>query len=260
MPTLYQYGHAGPPPQHCEFFQTPPVSLDEMRRWMNEGAGENAIGLGGVVDARGSNIGELVMLGTKLAYMVGRDGKAKPLPAGSKVVFAQIGYMQPQQRISLDVDSMDDLQRKLDAQLPAEMKGAYMVRIHGVFADMAFRAADADGKLLENWTQLLSRDNSFTFAHPGEHAYELVGVYSKRGAVEENVTFDEVFHLHGLDAEHREGGHVTGFGRAHVTVDVMPIQHWLSATRDAAQASPSAPMAWIDRIRVKVSSVVGMVG
>lgn len=269
MPRLYQYGLAGTPKDHREFFQFPPVSLDEMRAWIKDGAGDDAIGLGAVVNEKGTIVGELVMPGGKQAYMIGKDGQAKPVPENYKVTFAQVGCMQPEQKVELDVMNKADLQQKLATLLPEEKRGAYMVRLTGEFPDITFRTVDTNGEAVQTLPQLLDQKNSFTFDYHDKKAYQLVGVFSKKNVVENGVTFDhalnpdgtpmvnEILHLHGIDATHHKGGHLNDFnGPAHVAVQIMPITQWLTATREAAQAQQPSAVTWKDRMmqRAAISS------
>ena len=253
MTTLYQYGAAGTPSEYREFFKFPAISLDEMRSWIKDGAGDDAIGLGAVVNAKGEIVGELVMPGGKDAYMVDKAGNAMPVPADHKITFAQIGCMAPEIRAELDVTSKDDLQAKLAALLPEGKRDAYMVRVTGALPNVEFRTVDTQGKTIDTLPGLLSKETSFTKTYTDDKNYQLVGLYSKKDAVESGVTFDDVLHLHGLDQEHHQGGHLNNFsGNTHVTVELMPITEWLTATREAAQAQGQeaipASISWADRM------------
>ena len=252
--TLYQYGLAGAAPDHRAFFRFPPVSLEEMRSWIKDGAGDDAIGLGAVVNEKGMIVGELVMPGGKDAYMVGKDGHAKPVPENYKVTFAQVGHMEPDRRIELDIANKADLQKQIETLLPAADGGAYMVRVHGEFSAIQFRTVETQGKV-ETLPELLNKENSFTFNYDEKKPYSLVGVYSKKGATEPGVTFDNALHMHGLDNDHQKGGHVNDFAPAHVTVEIMPIQQWLVATRAVAEAKEAVSMSWEDKITNSIPGV-----
>lgn len=250
--TLYQYGIAGSGPENRKFFEMPPVSLDEMRAWMKEGAGADAIGVGAVVNEQGTIVGELVMPGGHDAYMIGEDGKAKPVPANYKILFAQIGHMEPQEPVTLTVTNKADLQRQLTELLPPGQRDAYMVRVTGNFADIRFRTVDANGREITTMPQLVNPPTSFQFRYQNAQPYQLVGFYSKKGMEEEGTTFDDALHLHGVDPVHRKGGHLNDFGNAdgtiptQVKVEIMPIGSWLTATRLTAQGQqlPSATWQW----------------
>ena len=265
--TLYQSGRKD------SFYATPPVSFEEIRGWIKDGGGEDGIGLGAVVEVdENDNVkriaGELIMPGGKEAYRMGKDGVPHLITPEDekkyKVTFAQVGHMAPEQTITLDVDSpadlKDKLQQKINEQFPEGKRDAYMIRVQGTFTDMDLRGVDTEDRDvagLKEISDLINPPNAKQNHYQGEaRDYRLVGVFSKQGAVENGVTFDDALHLHGIDDAkvpnaHQHGGHVTGFGPAQgVKVEIMPIGSWLLATREKAQAGQEKPpIKWVDKIR-----------
>ena len=82
--TLFQNGRKD------SFFATPPVSFEEIRGWIKDGAGSDGVGIGAVVEVDDKDTvkriaGELIMPGGGQAYMVGKDG----VPRAVRVAVAQ---------------------------------------------------------------------------------------------------------------------------------------------------------------------------
>lgn len=272
--TLFQNG------AQSDFFATPVVSFEDIRGWIKTGGGEDGIGLGAVVEVDENDkvtriAGELVMPGGAEAYLVGKDGVAHLITPDDekkyKVTFAQVGCMPdtPPVHLELDIKGTDDLKRQLQKELGKRFKRgeneSFMVRVDGEFSHMNLRGIDTENRdvgALNEIKQLVEGENAKQNFNIYNKPYRLIGVYSKKGAVQSGVTFDDTLHMHAVEtspagegAQH--GGHVMSFGVAHVKVDVLPIGHWLQATREQAHAAGPATVGWVDKIRNPAGPAAG---
>ena len=236
MARLFQFGVTGRAPEYREFFEFPSMSLHEMREWMADSDPQTAIGLGAVVDEKSALAGEMVMLnGT--AYMIGTDGIPTNIPENYRILFAQIGYMEPQKKYSFSASNMHELKTKLADFLREDASAqACMVRLTGSFPEITFRGCDAKGQKFSSLAETLNCPNATKhFNHTGKIC-SLVGFFSNLGAVDSDVTLEDTLHLHGIDAATQSGGHVMDFkGETKLEVEIMPITQWLTSTREAQE-------------------------
>lgn len=252
MVTLFQFGEVGTPTDYAKFFQFPAISLQEMREWLKDNPSQHSIGLGAVVSPSGTIAGEMVMIGGTVAYMVGSDGQARIVPEDHKIIFAQIGFMEPHERHNISATNLADLKQKLSTMLASDPKQkAFMVRIHGTFPSISMRGVDTKGESFSSLATLLKRvDCAKSITHENSR-FELSGFYSAPGAVDTGVTLEDTLHLHGISPDHTKGGHLNDFnGPATLEVEIMPITQWLTATREAHEQSETQPWTnrWANRL------------
>ena len=218
----------------------PMVTWGEMQSWFEEP--QKGLGLGTLLFQGKAKDSPTVSVAGEVIVM---DGRAFCTPKiGNEmgetyeivdpdtiIAFAQVTHFVDSVRMPfVTADNPKNLIGMIQNALPKSQRGAFVARISGTFDEVLLRTAGAkEGDIDPPLSDILA-EKIVVPVHDSEMGMNAVLIYVDEGIVSAEIT-PSGWHMHCHPHDKPLGGHVEGFSGLVATIDAMPVEQWLLATR-----------------------------